>query len=103
MISKRLRTRKAASWRELFEENNVPSGLVYKIADVVNDPQLKQRRFFRMSPGKIPELGSPIRFADFKRQTPRTAPKLGEHTRQILKELGYTNQSIDKLQSSNVL
>ncbi len=103
LISRRLRSKTRGYWQRLFEKYNVPSGPVLKVADVAKNPQLKQRGFFRTSKGTLTELGSPIRFKDFKRQSPTKAPRLGEHTRQILMGLGYSRRSIEKLEATNAI
>jgi crotonobetainyl-CoA:carnitine CoA-transferase CaiB-like acyl-CoA transferase len=97
IISRRLKEEKASYWNKLLNQNGVPAGPVYSIADVVRDPQIKHRRLFTRSEHGIPALSSPIRLlkADKRRNTP--APRLGQDTSQVLGELGYSKAEISRI------
>lgn len=96
-LSKRLKTRNASYWKELLDRNSVPAAEVYDIDDVVNDPQIKHRRLITSSGSKIPRLTSPIRFDRPGKRMNNLAPQLGQDTRKVLRELGYSNEDISRL------
>ena len=52
--------------------------------------------------GKYLTVGSPIKFSDF---TPKItgAPLLGEHTDQVLKQLGYSGEQINKMRTAKIV
>lgn len=97
ILSRRLRNKTASYWSRVLNEHGVPSTPVYKIADMVRDPQIKDRGLFRSGGSDIPELISPIRFINKNNGSLTPAPKLGQDTRRVLQELGYSKESIRRL------
>ena len=97
ILSKRLRNRTASYWSRVLNEHGVPSTPIYKIADTVRDPQTKHRGLFRSVRSDIPEPISPIRFIKEPRHFSNPAPLLGQNTREVLQQIGYSKESIRKL------
>lgn len=93
MLNKALGTQPAAHWLELFRQYGIPSGSINTIAQVLEEEQLKARNMLLPFDDQfLPEalvVGNPIKFSDIpdEKSLPR-APKLGEQTASILKELG---------------
>jgi itaconate CoA-transferase len=86
------RTRTAAEWLERLERAGIPCGAVNELPDVMAHPQLAHNRLVTevLSPlGPIPTIGSPIAI-DGDRPDLGPVPALGEHTREVLEELGLT-------------
>ncbi|MGO1118814.1 CaiB/BaiF CoA transferase family protein [Rhodovibrionaceae bacterium A322] len=77
-----------------LEEVHVPAGPINKVDDVFADPQIQHRQMVSQLPstgakgGTVPTLRSPIVFSDSALKLERAAPRLGEHTDEILAELG---------------
>jgi crotonobetainyl-CoA:carnitine CoA-transferase CaiB-like acyl-CoA transferase len=97
ILSKRLRNRTASYWSRALNQYGVPSAPVYKIADMLRDPQIRYRGLFRSVRSEIPQLISPIRFINGNKGPSNPAPKLGQDTRRVLQELGYSKGSIRRL------
>jgi len=97
ILSKRLRNRTASYWSRALNQHGVPSAPVYKIVDMVRDPQIKHRGLFRSVRSEIPQLISPIRFTNDDKGPSNPAPKLGQDTHRVLQELGYSKGSIRRL------
>jgi crotonobetainyl-CoA:carnitine CoA-transferase CaiB-like acyl-CoA transferase len=101
------RARTTADWLALFENAGVPAGPVASITDMLADPQTVARDMVveveHPSAGSIRSLGMPIKFSASKTPRPRPAPRLGEHNRTVLSELGYSDQSITELEAAGVL
>ena len=95
-IEKRLRERKASYWTRLLSKNRVPASLVYTISDVVKDPQIKHRRLFNHSNLGLPMLMSPFKFLRSEKHSVSPAPKLGQDTNRVLRDLGYSKASISR-------
>jgi crotonobetainyl-CoA:carnitine CoA-transferase CaiB-like acyl-CoA transferase len=103
ILSKRLRNRTASYWSKALNQSGVPSAPVYKIADMVRDPQVKHRGLFRSVKSDIPQLMSPIRFVNESKGSSNPAPKLGQDTRKVLQELGYSKASVRRLIEDGII
>ena len=88
-------------WVELFDRLDVPAARYNSIDDLFTDPHLKEVGFFREeqhpSEGKIRRTKLANTFSGGARRDETHAPVLGEHTRQILAEAGYSKPDIDKM------
>jgi itaconate CoA-transferase len=83
--------RPAAEWLERLEAARIPCGAVNDVRDVVEHPQLAHNRLVVEvdSPaGPIPVIGSPF-LVDGERPPSGGVPALGEHTAEVLRELGF--------------
>ena len=103
ILSRRLRSRTASYWSRALNQNGVPSAPVYRIADMVKDPQVKYRGLFKSVKYDLPQLTSPMRFNDENKGASNPAPKLGEDTRKVLQELGYSKGWIQRLADAGAI
>jgi crotonobetainyl-CoA:carnitine CoA-transferase CaiB-like acyl-CoA transferase len=77
-----------------LEEVQVPSGPINMLDQVFNDPQVKHRGMQLDLPsaaakgGSIPGVRTPIILDDAPMASPKPAPRLGEHTAEVLREIG---------------
>ena len=102
------RKRPAAYWVELMNEVGVPCGPIYTIDQVFADPQVQHLEMAR--PVKHPKLG-PIKVVGQAINMTRTAepaelrptPDLGEHSEEVLRELGYNDAAIADLRAREVV
>jgi crotonobetainyl-CoA:carnitine CoA-transferase CaiB-like acyl-CoA transferase len=69
-----------------LEREEIPAGPVNSIAEVFADPQVIARAM-RIDLGPIPSIRTPIRFSAAQLALTRPAPRLGEHTAEVLQEL----------------
>ena len=101
LLSARLRTRTTADWMARLEAAGVPAGPVLSIGEMLKDPQVLARAMVvdvqHSRLGKMKTLGTPVKFSATPGSVNRGAPLLGEHTREILGEYGYTNAEIEGL------
>ena len=91
--------REAEEWVERLERAGIPCGLVREFHEVMEHPQLEHNHLVARigSPvGVIPTIGSPI-VLDGDRPELGPVPALGEHTREVLAELGLSAAEIDVL------
>lgn len=70
-----------------LEVAKIPAGPINSIADTLGDPHVKDRGM-KIKPQGVPGIRNPWAFSDASLTLERTAPKLGEHTDEILQEIG---------------
>jgi crotonobetainyl-CoA:carnitine CoA-transferase CaiB-like acyl-CoA transferase len=100
--------RTTAEWIAALEAVGVPCGPINNIEQVFADPQVRARGLRQEveSPtaGAIPLVANPIRLSETPVQYRSAPPALGQHTREVLREvLGLADAEIDRLQSAGVL
>lgn len=85
----------------------VPCGAINTVPEVFEDPQVKARGMLQYVPHpsgvQVPQVVSPMRFADAKLQQRAAPPLLGQHSSEVLIELGYSAERIDDLQARGVV
>jgi crotonobetainyl-CoA:carnitine CoA-transferase CaiB-like acyl-CoA transferase len=105
LLADEIATRTSAQWLELLRRADIPAVPVKTLAELVSDdPHLKQTGFFREvehpTEGRIVQPASPLRLPASPLGLRRHAPALGEHTVDILRELGRSPQEIERLLAS---
>jgi crotonobetainyl-CoA:carnitine CoA-transferase CaiB-like acyl-CoA transferase len=103
ILSGRLRNKTASYWNRVLNQHGVPSAPVYKIADMIKDPQIMHRGLFSSVRSDLPHLNSPIRLNKEHKRFSNPAPRLGQDTREVLQELGYSAASIRKLADNKIV
>jgi crotonobetainyl-CoA:carnitine CoA-transferase CaiB-like acyl-CoA transferase len=98
-------TRSTQEWLDLFGETSVPINRVNSLTDLAKDPHLLETGFWKFTEhpteGRLRGTAFPVNFfgtpAD---ETRRHAPRLGEHTREVLVEIGYDERRIEAMLAS---
>jgi crotonobetainyl-CoA:carnitine CoA-transferase CaiB-like acyl-CoA transferase len=100
-------TRTTEEWVELLEGAGIPNAPVNTIADLVEDPQVAQRHMIVDIPhptiAGLRAPASPLKLSQGPASVRRHPPAIGEHTAEILHELGYTPQDIAALEASGAV
>ncbi|HEU0201211.1 MAG TPA: CaiB/BaiF CoA-transferase family protein [Burkholderiaceae bacterium] len=90
-----------------LDRAGVPCGPINSVADVFNEPQVKAREMLTYVPHPcgvdVPQVQTPMRFADARLQTLDPPPLLGQHSDEILQEMGYDSERIAALRAAGVV
>jgi crotonobetainyl-CoA:carnitine CoA-transferase CaiB-like acyl-CoA transferase len=102
IVIERMRQRTTAEWRERLDSFDVPNGVVTSLEGLLADPYLNDAGFFEQvehpSEGKMLTMTIPVMFSGSPGDSFRLPPpRLGEHTRSLLGELGYSDAAIDDI------
>ncbi len=101
ILAARFRQRSVAEWLARFAKVGVPAGPVLDVKQMHDDPQTKARDMLveveHRNAGSVKTIGLPIKFSATPGKVARAAPVLGEHSRAILAEHGYSATEIDGL------
>lgn len=92
----------------LLEAARVPCGKVFQLGEVFDDPQVQARGLFQFldypgSPKPVPIASNPVQLSETPRQIRHRAPLLGEHTDQVLMELGFSNTELEVFRQRGVI
>ena len=103
LIESVTRTKPRAEWIELFEANGLPCGPINNYEQVFADPHIRERQMVveteHPTLGHLQTLGSPLKMSETPPITGRRAPLLGEHTREVLREVGLAEDEIDRIEA----
>jgi len=99
--AEQLKLRTNAEWEKLLREADIPSAPMKSVGDVLNDPHLAATGFFKESmhpsEGKLREMTLASHWSGADEMPHRPAPRLGEHSAEILREAGYDDAAIQGL------
>ena len=100
-------TKNRDEWMEQLKEEDIPVSPVYQIEESLQDPHFLQRRMVEEVEdpelGKTKQVGIAVKLSDTPGKIRSVAPLPGEHTVQILKELGYRVEDIERFRANDVL
>lgn len=106
-IAHALMTRNSAEWLKILTANDIPCGPVLDVEEVIKDPHILHRGMIReiqdAKGNRVKQVAHPIKYSDICTDPRSPEPELGEHTREILKSLGYSLDRIDVLRSKGVI
>jgi crotonobetainyl-CoA:carnitine CoA-transferase CaiB-like acyl-CoA transferase len=106
LVEAKLRTRPRAEWIEKLNQAGVPCGPIQDLAEALADPQTLHQEMVLVSPqpsGPVKMMGFPVKLSATPCLVHRPSPQLGEHTVEVLRELGYTGPEIEKLKADKVV
>ncbi|WP_339542936.1 CaiB/BaiF CoA transferase family protein [Pseudomonas sp. JAI120] len=97
VIRERFAEKTMAHWLAELERESVPCGPINTISMVFADKQVQSREMLRQLEhplaGTVPQVVSPIRLSNARLDFERAPPLLGQHTDEVLRELGITRAS----------
>ena len=107
MLEAVMKTRAKADWLSALEAAKVPCGAINSLDEVFSDPQVQARgmvtHWQHPLRADLPLVSSPIKLEKTPVRTDRPPPMLGQHTDEVLAELGLNTQAIAALRDKQVL
>ena len=107
IISDIIITKNGEEWLKILTDAGVPCGPIYTMDKIFTDPQVLHRQMLKKldhpKVGKVKVTGVPIKLSDTPGEVETAPPILGQHTQEILTELGFSDQDIKKLRQEKVI
>jgi crotonobetainyl-CoA:carnitine CoA-transferase CaiB-like acyl-CoA transferase len=106
LVEDALRRRTTAAWCELLGEAGIRHAPVRDHGEVVADPAVWDNGYLVRADGpdgEVPVVVAPVRFSDNALDIRAIAPELGQHTEEVLLELGYDWDDINQLTAAGAI
>jgi crotonobetainyl-CoA:carnitine CoA-transferase CaiB-like acyl-CoA transferase len=106
-VAEQLESRTSAEWLEMLTRADIPVMPMNSLDDLLEDVHLKETGFLseidHPTEGRIRTMGVPSRWSESPPPAARPAPRLGEHSAEVLREAGYTANAIEALLAAGVI
>ncbi len=107
LISEKLQVHTSAEWERLLNAAGIPCGPIYRLDEALDHPQVRHRQMVveREHPtlGTVRLLGLPVKFSETPGAVFRVPPPLGQHTDEVLRELGLADADLARLRAEGVI
>ena len=106
IIGERIKTGTREQWIEKLNAAGVPTGPVNNLDQAFNDPQVAHQEMILESDqpsGPVGMTGFPVKLSATPARIRRPSPQTGEHSQEILRELGYGEEEIARLKEAKVI
>lgn len=90
-------TRTQAAWADYFNGHDVPFAPVRSLPETLDDPNFRQRKLVVTDARGWDHIANPITFEDEPGQARFELPSIGQHSREILRRVGYNDVEIEQL------
>ncbi|HEY5899380.1 MAG TPA: CoA transferase [Burkholderiales bacterium] len=106
-MNKALAARPSADWIDIFNKIGVPCGPIYKMDEVFADPQVKHLgaagEVDHPKLGRIRILSQAVKLSRTPATLKTATPEIGQHTAEVLAEIGYSEAEVAQLRSQGVV
>lgn len=107
IISDLIVTKDGEEWLKILTDAGIPCGPIYTVDKIFADPQVLHREMVKEldhpKAGKVKVTGIPIKLSDTPGEVETAPPVLGQHTQEVLTELGYNDKDLEKLKQEKVI
>jgi crotonobetainyl-CoA:carnitine CoA-transferase CaiB-like acyl-CoA transferase len=97
-VAELFKTRTTAEWTKLLDDADIPVTPMHTLETIFEDPHLVATKFFEYedhpTEGRLRHMREPTEWSDTQPKANRHAPVMGEHTAEILAEIGYSREEI---------
>ena len=107
LVEEKIRVKPKAYWIERLNKAGVPTGTIQDLKGVFEDPQVLHQEMVteveHPGYGKVKMTGFPVKMCNNPCSVTLPAPKLGEHTKKVLVQLGIGESQLKKLRAEGVI
>lgn len=107
ILEERLKEKETKCWVDVLNEKGIPSGEILSLEDALTQPQIKHRQTLKTinapGVGDIPLFNLTAKFDKTTAGVETPPPMLGQHTKEVLFKLGYSNEAIKKMKNNGVV
>ena len=107
IIEKRFGEKPRAEWLEILAAHDIPSAPVKTIQEFMDDPGVQAQdmmhEYDHPDVGRLRVMGQPLAFAGTPTRDPGPPPTLGQHTDEVLREIGYDASAVNDLRARKVV
>jgi formyl-CoA transferase len=102
LVGEAIARKPAAEWLKQLDGAGIPAGPINSVSQALADVQAQHRQMVRTIAG-VPLVGSPVRLDGDRADSDLPPPSLGEHTGDVLAQLGLDRRDIDELLAAKVI
>ncbi|MGH6628246.1 MAG: CoA transferase, partial [Burkholderiales bacterium] len=99
-LAETFRTKARDEWFEILSKSDICVGKMLTLGEVQDDPQVKARKMIVELDGpdglKVRQIGVSVKLSDTPGSIRTLAPQLGQHTDEVLANLGYSTEEIER-------
>jgi crotonobetainyl-CoA:carnitine CoA-transferase CaiB-like acyl-CoA transferase len=101
------RKKKSSEWVEILNKGGVPCGPIYKMDEVFADPQVKHvgaaAEVTHKKLGKLRLINQPVKLSRTPAKLVAATPERGEHTEEVLIEIGFSADDVKSFKSKGIV
>ncbi|MCX7135792.1 MAG: CoA transferase [Proteobacteria bacterium] len=105
-VAEHIKTRTSAEWLSVLTAADIPVMPLNSLEDLLADPHLNETGFFSLvehpSEGTLRSMAVTSQWSDSIPDAPRPAPRLGEHSAEVLREAGYVDTEINAMIAAGI-
>jgi crotonobetainyl-CoA:carnitine CoA-transferase CaiB-like acyl-CoA transferase len=107
LLASAFRTRPCSEWLAILSAHDIPAAPVQELARFLEDPAVRHhglvREYDHPEVGPLRLMGHPLVFSETSTEDPGPPPTLGQHTDEVLEQLGYAPAAIADLRTRGVI
>ena len=107
ILEKRFAEKPRAEWLQILAAHDIPAAPVKSVQEFMDDPAVRHHdmvhEYDHPEVGRLRVMGQPLQFSDTPTRDPGPPPTLGQHTDEVLREIGYDDAGIADLRSRKIL